>query len=60
MNKFLLTLAVAAVLSTPALAKTTAQTQKASVQLSHSAQRSSDPYWKPCHFSRYGGMNTCD
>jgi hypothetical protein len=60
MNKFLVAIAVAAVLSNPALAKTTPQTDKASVQASHSAQSNSDDYWKPCHFSRYGGMNTCD
>jgi hypothetical protein len=65
MDKLLLAIAVAAVLSTPALARTTAQTHKASVQSSHlaqrAAQRASDPYWKPCHFSRFGNSwNTCD
>jgi hypothetical protein len=66
MNKLLLAIAVATILSTPALAD---QGDKASVK-SHSeshekqgevrASQASDPYWKPCHFSRYGGMNTCD
>jgi hypothetical protein len=70
MNKLLLAIAVATIFSTPALAdQGTEQGHKASVK-SHSesrekqgevrASQASDPYWKPCHFSRYGGMNTCD
>jgi len=73
MKKVLIALALVAASTAPALAdygkEPTIPGHKASVK-SHSESRgkqgevggsqASDPYWEPCHFSRYGGENTCD
>jgi len=66
MTKLLIAVAFTAALSTPAFAVSSdyRHVQSRSEQPHRQSQASNgqtnDPYWKPCHFSRYGGMNTCD
>jgi len=69
MSKLLIAVAFTAALSTPALAVPGTKSDYRHVhskseppqnQSQPSNGQTNDPYWKPCHFSRYGGMNTCD
>jgi hypothetical protein len=66
MNKILLAVAMTTVFSMPALARPGTERSHQAVAPYHSEIRAKhsdgqvrDPYWKPCHFSRFGGMNTC-
>jgi hypothetical protein len=66
MTKLLFAVAFTAALSTPALAVPGTKSDYRHVhskselpqnQSQPSNGQTNDPYWKPCHFSRYGGMN---
>jgi hypothetical protein len=63
MSKLLIAVAFTAALSTSALAVPSHVQSRSEPPHWRSQARNgqtNDPYWKPCHFSRYGGMNTCD
>ena len=69
MTKFLFAVAFTAALSTPALAvpgkrsdyrQVPSNSELPQNRSQASNGQTNDPYGKTCHFSRYGGMNTCD
>ena len=67
MTKLLIAVAFTAALSTPALAVSGTRSDYRHVQSKSASKaeqaneaQTNDPYWKPCHFSRYGGRNTCE
>ena len=66
MTKLLFAVAFMAAMSTPALAvpgtrsdyrHLHSKSELPQKQSQASNGQTNDPYWKPCHFSRYGGMN---